>query len=68
VGEEQVRPDVPAQIAQVLVGPGRPYLPVKARFRMITVPAQPNPSPFVPAVVSRAWMLCEISECEGSVT
>ncbi len=39
MGEVQVRADVPAEIAQVLVGPGRADLPVKARLGMLAVPA-----------------------------
>src|ERR1700676_5252687 len=42
MGEEQVRLQVPAEVAQVLVRPGRPDLAVEPRLRMGAVPAQPK--------------------------
>src|SRR5262249_53951220 len=40
VGEEQVRTDVPAEVAQVLVRPGRANLAIEAGFRVLAVPAE----------------------------
>ena len=40
MGEEQMRLQMPAQVAEVLVRPGRPDLAIKPRLRMLAVPAQ----------------------------
>ena len=42
MGEIEVRADVAAEVAQVLVGPGRAHLAVEAGLRMLAVPAQPE--------------------------
>src|SRR6516165_11093979 len=40
MGEEQVRLQMTAQVAQILIGPGRPDLTIQSGFGMLAVPAE----------------------------
>ena len=42
VGEKQVRLQMAAQVAQILIRPSRPDLAIQARFGMLAVPAEPE--------------------------
>src|SRR5579871_5544648 len=42
MGEIEVGMDVAAQVAQVLVRPGRPHLAIEPGFRMLAVPSEPK--------------------------
>ena len=42
MGEKEVRADVAAEVAQVLVRPGRAHLAIEARLGVLAVPAQPE--------------------------
>src|SRR5215468_200627 len=42
MGEEQVRLQMAAQVAQILIRPGRPDLTIQPGFRMLAVPAEPE--------------------------
>ena len=69
MGEEQMRADMAAQVAQVLVRPGRPHLAIEAGLASCaSYQPSPKPSPLVEALPSSARMLCTTSEWAGAVT
>jgi hypothetical protein len=66
--EKQMRAEVPAEMAKIVVAPGRAHFVIKPRLAVLAVPAKAKAIAIVLVVASSAFKLFEMSECEGSVT
>ncbi len=66
--EKKVRVDMPAEMAQIAVRPGRPYFVIETRLGMFAVPAKAKAVTIRTGRRLKRIRLCVTSECEGSVT